>query len=162
MRKVSDDDVDHVPFSSSKKNKKVSFPEDVSKLVQVNYLPYNEKKLAQKARDGLCYVAGPYSDELWDGDLDTFRDVELTKDEWKQMEALMNKRKSTNTKKSRWFGLGSSTSKIDSVKVKKRATSNNNEDDDTLLNIKKVDMYLVQMMCCRFCCRYSSKLSIGV
>jgi len=83
----SDDSASTVGSSDSMKQRSLRFYE----TVQIALLPWQEREEARKARSGQWKPA-PFSDELWEGDSMTFREVELSSEEFKQL-SNANKRK---------------------------------------------------------------------
>jgi hypothetical protein len=62
-------------------------------IVRVAMLPSEQRIDARKARKGL-WKPGPIHDEIWDGDILDFRDVELSTEEFKQLMRKSSKRAS--------------------------------------------------------------------
>lgn len=62
-------------------------------VVRVAMLPSEQRIDARKARKGL-WKPGPVHDEIWDGDILDFRDVELSTEEFKQLMKRTGKRTS--------------------------------------------------------------------
>ena len=99
-------------------------------------LPNEERLDARKARRGL-WKPGPIHDELWDGDILDFREVELTVEELRQLSRRQGKRNSLPKTLQKLFSVASEklTPKqgrfggVDVITAKARLSEDFDEDD---------------------------------
>ena len=96
--------------------------------VKVAYLPLEESKVARMARKRY-WGPGPLHDELWDGDLNTFRETELSPEQL----AVINRRKTKVDKLRTFFRL--KDAKID-VRAHAKRSITDETDEEEFMNEK--------------------------